>query len=116
MQGLLKPLVEEGKNEKAIEVLDYCMQMHFLLRRFHTIPIWLIVIEAYFAAGATDKALEMSKALCDYYYEHLDYYLKQKPYIIRSAEFEIQTAIQYTSQACKCMQGKWKARNGRGDK
>ena len=33
-----------------------------------------------------------------------DYYLKQNPYIIRSAEFEIQTAIQYTSRvanACK---------------
>ena len=40
----------------------------------------------------------MTKAFCDYYYSHLDYYLKQKPYIINSAEFEIQTAIQYTSR------------------
>ena len=28
----------------------------------------------------------------------LDYYLKQNPYVIKSAEFEIQTAIQYTSR------------------
>ena len=56
------------------------------------------IIEAYFAAGATDKAVEMTRAFCDYYYERLDYYLKQNPYIINSAEFEIQTAIQYTSR------------------
>ena len=40
----------------------------------------------------------MTKAFCDYYYEQLDYYLKQNPYIVISAEFEIQTAIQYTSR------------------
>jgi hypothetical protein len=56
------------------------------------------LIEAYFAAGATDKALEMTTAFCDYYYGHLDYYLKQDPYIVSSAEYEIQTAIQYTSR------------------
>jgi hypothetical protein len=40
----------------------------------------------------------MTKAFCDYYYERLDYFLKQSPYIIHSADFEIQTAIQYTSR------------------
>ena len=40
----------------------------------------------------------MTNAFCDYYYERLDYYLKQNPFIINSAEFEIQTAIQYTSR------------------
>jgi hypothetical protein len=40
----------------------------------------------------------MSNAFCDYYYKRLDYFLKQKPYIVNSAEFEIQTAIQYTSR------------------
>jgi DNA integrity scanning protein DisA with diadenylate cyclase activity len=46
----------------------------------------------------------MSQAMTSFYYEHLNYYLKQNAYIIRSAEFEIQTAIQYTSRvanACK---------------
>jgi hypothetical protein len=100
---LAKALVEEGKNEKAIEVLDYCMQT-FPLEKLSYDPYMADVIEAYFAAGATEKALDMSKAMSAFYYEHLDYYLKQNPYIIRSAEFEIQTAIQYTSRvanACK---------------
>jgi hypothetical protein len=56
------------------------------------------IVEAYFAAGATEKAVEMTNAFCDYYYRRLDYFLKQKPSIINSAEFEIQTAIQYTSK------------------
>jgi hypothetical protein len=40
----------------------------------------------------------MTMAFCEYYYERLEYYLKQDPYIVNSAEYEIQTAIQYTSR------------------
>jgi hypothetical protein len=40
----------------------------------------------------------MTMALSSYYYERLDYFLKQDSYIINSAEYEIQTAIQYTSR------------------
>jgi tetratricopeptide (TPR) repeat protein len=100
---LAKTLIQEGKNEKAIEVLDYCMET-LPIDKLSYDPYVADVIEAYFAAGGTEKALEMSKAMTDFYYEHLDYYLKQNQYIIRSAEFEIQTAIQYTSRvanACK---------------
>ena len=61
-------------------------------------PYMADIVEAYFTAGATDKAVEMTKAFCDYYYKRLDYFLKQKPFIISSAEFEIQSAIQYTSR------------------
>jgi hypothetical protein len=67
-------------------------------------PYMAEVIESYFAAGGTEKAVQMTLALCNYYYGRLDYYLKQNQYIINSAEFEIQTAIQYTSRvanACK---------------
>jgi hypothetical protein len=56
------------------------------------------LIDSYFAAGGNDKAVEMTNAFCEYYYERLGYFLKQKPYIINSAEYEIQTAIQYTSR------------------
>jgi hypothetical protein len=100
---LAKTLVEEGKNEKALEVLDYCMET-LPIDKLSYDPYVADVIEAYFAAGAAEKALEMSKTMADFYYAHLDYYLKQNEYIIRSAEFEIQTAIQYTSRvanACK---------------
>jgi hypothetical protein len=94
---LAKALAAEGKNEKAIEVLDFCMKA-LPLEKITYDPYTSDIIEAYFDAGATDKAVEMSKAFCDYYYSHLDYYLKQYPYVVNSAEFEIQTAIQYTSK------------------
>jgi tetratricopeptide (TPR) repeat protein len=94
---LAKALIAEGKNEKAIEVLDHCMKV-LPLEKITYDPYVADLIEAYFAAGATEKALAMSKDFTAYYYERLDYYLKQTPYIVSSAEFEIQTAIQYTSR------------------
>lgn len=94
---LAKALAGEGKNEKALETLDLCMKS-LPLEKIPYDPYMADIIEAYFAAGAKDKALEMSDAFCDYYYKRLDYFLKQKPFIINSAEFEIQTAIQYTSR------------------
>ena len=38
---LAKALAAEGKNEKALEVLDYCMNA-LPLDKFHMILIWLI--------------------------------------------------------------------------
>jgi hypothetical protein len=95
---LANALSSEGKNEKALGVLDYCMA---------TFPIEKIsydmyvpdIIEAYVNAGAIDKAVELTKNLSSYYFEKLDYYLKQKPDIIASAGYEVQSAIQFTSQA-----------------
>jgi len=92
---LAKALAAEGKNELATEVLDHCMVM-LPLERIPYDPYVTDLIEAYFAAGAKDKAGEMSKNLSEYYYSQLDYYFKQTPYIIKSAEYEIQSAIQYT--------------------
>ncbi len=94
---LAKALVAQGKNEKAIKVLDFCMNA-LPLDKITYDPYVPDIIDAYFEAGDTVKAVNMTNALCDYYYGHLDYYLKQKPYIIKSAEFEIQSAIQYTSK------------------
>ena len=49
-------------------------------------------------AGMKEKALEMSGDLSSYYFDRLDYFLKQTPYLVASAAYEIQTAIQYTSK------------------
>jgi hypothetical protein len=95
---LAKALAAEGKNEKANQVLDYCMQ---------TLPVEKLsfdmyvpdVIEAYFAAGDTTKAVDLTERLSKYYFEKLDYYFRQKPGIISSAEYEIQTSIQSISRA-----------------
>jgi len=94
---LAKALSDGGKNEKALEVLNYCMEA-LPLEKITYDPYVAEIIESYFAAGGTEKAVEMTNAFCEYYYERLNYYLKQNPYIINSAEFEIQTAIQYTSR------------------
>ena len=94
---LAKALVAEGKNEKAIETLDLCMNA-LPLDKITYDPYTADLIEAYFEAGATDKAVAMSNAFCEYYYERLDYFLKQDLFIVSSAEYEIQTAIQYTSR------------------
>jgi hypothetical protein len=94
---LAKALSVEGKNEKAIETLNFCMEA-LPLEKISYDPYMADVIEAYFVAGASEKAVEMTNAFCDYYYKRLDYFLKQKPFIINSAEFEIQTALQYTSR------------------
>jgi len=90
-------LAKEGKNEKAISVLNHCMEV-LPLEKVPYDPYMPDVIEAYFLAGAPDKAVEMTRALSEYYYDQLDYYLKQTPYIVNSSEYEIQTAIQYTSR------------------
>lgn len=100
---LARVLVSEGKNEKANQVLDYCME---------TLPVGKLsfdmyvpdIIEAYFAAGGTEKAVDLTNKLSQYYFEKLDYYFRQRPVIVSMAEYEIQTAIQYVSRvanACK---------------
>ncbi|MBI5009803.1 MAG: DUF2723 domain-containing protein [Bacteroidia bacterium] len=94
---LAKALVEEGKNEKAIAALDKCLEV-LPLEKVPYDPYVADMIDAYFAAGDTTKAVEMTMSFKDYYFERLQYFLKQKPYIINSAEYEIQTAIQYTSR------------------
>ena len=94
---LAKALAAEGKNEKALEVLDRCLEV-LPVERFPYDPYYADLIEAYFLAGNADKAVEMARQMSEYYYENLDYYLKQNPYVISSAEYEIQTAIQYTAK------------------
>jgi hypothetical protein len=94
---LSKALSGEGKNEKAIEVLDNCMKI-FPLERIPYDPYIPDIIDAYFTAGSTDQAVRTTNDLCNHYYVQLDYFLKQKPYLISSAEYEIQSAIQYTSR------------------
>ncbi len=108
---LAKALSVEGKNEKAIETLNFCMTA-LPLEKIPYDPYMADIIEAYFVAGATDKAVEMTNAFCDYYYKRLDYFLKQKTFIVRSAEFEIQTALQYTSRVANACAGNGKPEMG----
>ncbi|MDR2887813.1 MAG: DUF2723 domain-containing protein [Bacteroidales bacterium] len=94
---LAKALAEQGDSTKAVEVLDRCMEL-FPVGNVPYDPYFPDLIDAYFRAGATNRATEMSIAYKDYYLDRLNYYLKQKPYVLNSAAYEIQTAIQYTSR------------------
>ncbi len=95
---LAKALVAEGKNEKAVEVLNRCMEA-LPVFKFPIDPYFTDLIEAYFAAGDTTKAVELTKTLRDHNYASLNYYLRQNPYVLSSAEYEVQSAIQYASRA-----------------
>jgi hypothetical protein len=108
---LAKALSAEGKNEKAIETLNFCMDA-LPLEKIAYDPYMADIVEAYFAAGASEKAVEMTNAFCSYYYKRLDYFLKQKPFIVNSAEFEIQTALQYTSRVANACAANGKAEMG----
>jgi tetratricopeptide (TPR) repeat protein len=101
---LANALVRQGKNEKATEVLDYCMKALPL----ETIPYDTYVpdiIEAYFNSGNKEKALKMSHDICNFSYTELGYWLKQRPYIVSSADYQVRSAFDYLSRISNaCMQ------------
>jgi hypothetical protein len=100
---LAKVLASQGKNEKANQVLDYCMQI-FPVGKLSFDMYVPEVVEAYFACGEKEKAADLSKSLSKYYFEKIDYYFKQNAVVLSSAEYEVQTAMQSVSRvanACK---------------
>jgi hypothetical protein len=94
---LAKELASRGKNELAAGVVDRCLEV-LPPDRFPYDPYFPDLIEAAFQAGASDKAGQMARDLSEYYYARLDYFLKQNSYVISSADYEIQSAIQYASK------------------
>lgn len=94
---LAKQLAAEGNREKAIEVLDYCMEV-LPVENVDYDPFIPDLVEAYFLAGDNEKAVGLTKKYSEHILSHLDYYLSQTPYIINSARYEIETALQYTTR------------------
>ncbi|MGB4292076.1 MAG: DUF2723 domain-containing protein [Bacteroidales bacterium] len=95
---LAKELASQGKHEKALQVLNYCMETF----PANKVPYDMYIpdiIEAYYLAGDSNKAIELTKNMSDYYFKRLDYYLKQSVDIMASADYEIQSAIQFVSRA-----------------
>jgi hypothetical protein len=89
---LAKALVSEGKNEKALKVLDYCMET-FPVEKLSYDMYVPDVVEAYFASGDTLKAVGLANGLTKYNFEKIDYYFRQKQGILSSAEYEIRTSM-----------------------
>jgi len=92
---LAKALAGEGKNEKALEVLNDCLEK-LPLSNIPYDPYFVDLIEGFFTAGGDEKAISLANDFCRYNYEQLDYYLRQSPYIVNSAFYEIQTAMQHS--------------------
>ena len=99
---LANALSSEGKNQKALSVLDYCMET-FPIEKLSYDMYVPSLIEAYVNAGGIDKATVLTNDLSNYYFKKLDYYLRQKPDILSSSGYEVQSAIQFTSQAAEAI-------------
>jgi MFS family permease len=93
-----KALAAQGKNELAVEALDFCMNA-LPLDNVPYDPYVPDLIEAYFAAGDSAKAAAMTRDLASHYYPRIEYYLAQDDYILSSAEFEMRTSMSSLSQA-----------------
>ncbi|MBE0676758.1 MAG: DUF2723 domain-containing protein, partial [Bacteroidales bacterium] len=90
-------LVAEGNSEKAVEVLDYCVGK----LPFSKLPHDMFtpdIVQAYFSAGAGEKALGIARDAAVFFFGRIEYYLAQRPGIVYSAEYEIQLAMQNVSK------------------
>jgi tetratricopeptide (TPR) repeat protein len=70
---LASALVEEGKKDKAIKVLDRCMEVAPLSNVPIDAALYSITL-AYYQAGAIDKANALSRKLFDNYENDIRYY------------------------------------------
>jgi tetratricopeptide (TPR) repeat protein len=68
-----KALVTSGEKEKAIELLDKCM-VEFPDEKFPFDMFMIPFIEAYYDAGATDKANALTERVFEIYNQNIDYY------------------------------------------
>jgi len=99
---LAKALTDEGEEEKAIEVLDHCMEV-LPLETIKFDPYVPDLIDAYFKAGNSAKAMELVSVLSDHYYGEIEYFLNQEGYLVQSSEYYLQLAFQSltkSSESC----------------
>jgi MFS family permease len=85
---------EEGENEKAVEVLDFCMAK-MPEEKFQFNYFIFSVIEGYFKAGAADKGNELVQLFAERLDEELAYYQNFRGDDRKNINNEIQAAVQY---------------------
>lgn len=98
---LATALALEGKLDKAEEVVDSCLEL-LPLDHIDYDPYIPNIIEAYFSAEVPQKALYVTEQLATHYYEELDYYFSLNSYLILSARYNIQTALQQVAATADC--------------
>jgi len=93
---LAEELINKGQDEKAVDVLDRCME----LMPHRTVPydfFVLRIVSAYMNAGAIEKARMISTEYRQILQQEMDYYASLKPYQVRSLVEEI-TYTQYVME------------------
>ena len=96
-------LADEGKNEKAVEVLDYCMAK-MPEKKFEFNYFIMSVIEGYYKAGATDKGRELIDLFADRLDEEVVYFSQYKGDKRQQVMQDINTVAQYYQMLAQMVQ------------
>ena len=94
---LAMALVEEGDNDKALKALDHCLDQ----LPFSNLPHDLFssdIAGAYFAAGNKEKGRAIALEGAEVFFGRAEYWNSQSPAIVYSADYDIQTSLQYASR------------------
>ncbi len=89
---LAEAFITKGEKEKAVEVLDRCLEVmpeRNVPYNFFMLPI----VESYYHAGANEKANALNKRLYDIYDDDLDYYMSLPKEHQKSVQNELNRAI-----------------------
>lgn len=87
-----KAMVRKGENEKAIELMDKCLE-EFPDEKI-TYDMYMIpFIEVYYDAGAVDKANAVSRRVFDIYNQNLEYYYRLDEKLAKYYESEYNQAL-----------------------
>lgn len=89
---LANKLLDEGKRDSAVKVLDHCLEM----MPNKTVPYNYFVLgiaEAYYRAGEQGKATEIMKEMYDITKRELEYYLSLKPDFAKFVENEARRSM-----------------------
>lgn len=89
---LAQALVSEGKNEKAIKVLDRCMEV--MPEKTVAFDYFVLTIaEAYYAAGSPDKANNIIKRMIEQFSKNLKYYFSFRGQWANLVEYDKQQSL-----------------------
>jgi len=89
--NLAEKLIEEQKEDKALNVLDKCVEV----MPHHNVPfdkLMVPIVEGYYEIGENDKANVITKMLFDRYEEDFEYYLTLDPKFALQVQQDIQMA------------------------
>lgn len=91
---LAEALIREGKNDKALEVLDKCLEVmpHRNIAYDH---FMVAICQSYYRLKAYDRANELAKQLFDLYSEEVLYFLDQPMQDQKHVKVDIERDIRY---------------------